>query len=44
MSGKLAIVIFLEVPPSLINSSSLPEGEVFAANSDTLVVAIKYSP
>jgi len=39
-ASKLVAVTFLEVPESLINSSSLPAYEVFAANADILVVAI----
>ena len=39
-ASKLVAVTFLEVPEALINSSSLPAIEVFAAKADTLVVAI----
>jgi len=38
--SKLVAVTFLEVPPSLINNSSLPPNEVFAGKADTLVVAM----
>ena len=37
------MVTFLEVPPSLMSSSSAPSVVVYADNADTLVVAIVYS-
>ena len=40
VEGKLAIVIFLLTPPSLIYNSSVPAGLVFAANADTFILDI----